>query len=99
MTRAKARAQAGRSEKQRDEAGFQKHAVRLKAGEILRGGDKRQKTRQANRERSARPQVKDDSHRSKQAEPRDQHQRMVARAEPEKRWGKPETLHARIVSC
>jgi len=99
MRRAQAGPQSGRSEEQRDEAGFQQHAVRLVAGEILRRGDKGQKTHQANPERPAWPQIENHSHRGKQAEPCDQHQRMVAGAKPEKRWRKPETLQARIVIC
>ena len=50
MGRAKTGPQAGRRKEERDEAGFQQHAVRLKAGEILRGGNERKKTHQAYRQ-------------------------------------------------
>src|SRR5438270_7503905 len=54
---ANARPQAGRREEERDETSFQQHAVRLEAGEILRGGNEREKTNQADRQCCAWPEI------------------------------------------
>src|SRR5436305_2357341 len=56
MRRANARPQAGRREEERDETSFQQHAIRLEAGKILRGGNEREKTNQADRQCCARPE-------------------------------------------
>ena len=77
------RAQNGRREKQRDEAGFEEHAVRLVAGEIARRGDEGKEAHERDEQRRARPNVEDDENRRDQADPRDQHEGAVARAEPE----------------
>ena len=47
MSRAQAGPESGRREKQRDEAGFEQHAVRLIAGKILRRADEGKKANEA----------------------------------------------------
>src|SRR3984957_19647446 len=49
--------QTFRCKKKRKKAGFEKHAVRLIAGEILRGCYEREETQEAEDERSARPEI------------------------------------------
>src|SRR6185437_3553617 len=91
--------QAGWRKKERDETGFHEHAIRLEAGEILRGGDERQKTNQAYRQRQAWPEIKNNYDRSYQSNPCDQQQGTIAGAEPEQSWRKPEALQPRIIIC
>ena len=57
MRAAKARAEAGRREKERDESGFEQHAVGLVAGEILRGADKGKEANEADGQSEARPDI------------------------------------------
>src|SRR5260370_6588456 len=57
MMGCKTRPESGRREEEREEAGFQQHAVRLIAGEVARGADKRKKANETNEERYARPKV------------------------------------------
>src|SRR5690349_15117178 len=52
-----ARTKSGRGQKKGDEAGFEKHAVGLVAGEIGCGGDEGEKAEKTNQEHGARKNV------------------------------------------
>ena len=93
MRAAEARAESRRREKERDESGFEQHSVRLVAGKILRRADERKKADEADRERArAARHSNTTSSDAIRPDPADQHERAIARAEPEERRREPESL-------
>src|SRR6266481_818803 len=82
---------ARRRQKERDEAGFEEHAVGLIAREIGGGGDEGEEAEEANQEHAAREDVDDEKSRSNEAGPANSHQRVIACGEPKKCGCVPET--------
>ena len=62
---------SGRGQEKRDEAGFEKHAVGLVAGELGRGGNEGEKADEAEEEHGAREDVDGEEDRGEEASPDD----------------------------
>ena len=72
-------------EEDRNEARFEKHAVRLVAGEVLGGDDERKETHKANEECEARPEIEGDEYGRGHPCPADGEQHVRAARQPQER--------------
>src|SRR5271157_158963 len=79
---AEPRANPRRSEKQREEACFEKHPVRLITREILGDANKRKKCNPAHEKGSTRPDIEKEQQRSDQANPANNHEGAIAGGNP-----------------